>query len=68
MFIDELKKEKEFYEKQRLEDQKKIEDEEIQNAKAGEYFVCLFVFCFFHLSHSQVMKRATIDCSCLQLM
>lgn len=30
----EVKREKEFYEQQRLEDQKKIEDEEIQNANS----------------------------------
>lgn len=41
VFIDEVKREKEFYEQQRLEDQKKIEDEEIQNANSGESFVCL---------------------------
>ena len=68
MFLDEVKREKEFYEQQRLEDQKKIEDEEMQNANSGESFVCLPVFCFFHLGHSQMMKRATIDSSCLQMM
>ena len=47
MFLDEVKREKEFYEQQRLEDQKKIEDEEIQNANSGESFVCLPVFLLF---------------------
>ena len=53
VFLDEVKREKEFYEQQRLEDQKKIEDEEIQNANSGESFVCLPVFCFFYLGHSR---------------